>query len=119
VERGASGQVLPPDRSLLFRIEVGAPAHLALLRSGGGETEVVFRHHAGRPGPVDVAVDGRTAEYPLAGLSGPQRFILVAGSDPLTDADLAAATKLLSGRAAEREPRSPGLTVDVVEITVR
>jgi hypothetical protein len=119
VERGATGQVLAADRSLLFRIEVGAPAHLVLLRAGGGETEVVFRHRAEGPGPVDVTVDGRTAAYPLAGLSGAQRFILVAGAEPLTEADLAAAAKLLSGQAAERGPGSPGLTVDVVEITVR
>ena len=119
VERGASGQVLPADASLLFRIEVGAPAHVALLRVGGGEREVIFRGQATRPGPVDVTVDGRPAAYPLHGLSGAQRFILVAGARPLTDESLAQAATFLGGQAASGAPRPPELTVDLVDITVK
>jgi hypothetical protein len=119
VERGASGQVVAPDANLRFRIEVGAPAHVALLRTAAGETEVIYQGHAARPGPVDVAVDGRPAAYSLRGLSGVQRFILVAGREPLTAEQLRAAATFLGGQAANRDPRSPELTVDLIEVTVR
>lgn len=119
LERGASGQVLSPEASLLFRIEVGAPAYVALVRAGASDSEVVFQGRAERPGSVDVTVNGQPAAYPLQGLSGAQRFILVAGTRPIEDQHLAEAAKLLQGRAATREPRSPELSIDVVEITVR
>jgi hypothetical protein len=119
VERGASGQIVNADASLRFRIEVGAPAHVALLRTSGGETEVIYQGHAAQPGPVDVTVDGRPAAYSLRGLTGVQRFILVAGREPLTAEQLRAAATLLGGHAANRDPRSPELTVDLIEVTVR
>jgi hypothetical protein len=119
LERGATGQVLPPEASLLFRIEVGAPAYVALVRVGGSDREVVFQGHADRPGAMDVSVNGRPAAYPLHGLSGPQRFVLVAGTRPIEERHLAEAARVIQGQAATREPRSPELSIDVVEITVR
>jgi hypothetical protein len=119
VERGASGQVVAPDASLRFRIEVGAPAHVALLRTSAGETEIIYQGHATQPGPIDVTVDGRPAAYSLRGLSGVQRFILVAGREPITAEHLRAAATLLGGQAANRDPRSPELTIDLIEVTVR
>jgi hypothetical protein len=116
VERGASGAVVPPEASLLFRIETSGPAQLALIRLGE-EGEVIWRGSADRAGSVDVEVDGRPAAYPLRGLAGRQRFALLAAPalDPET---LATARSLLAGSAAARSP-SPAVSLDVVEVTVR
>lgn len=118
LDRGASGMVLPASARLAFRVEAGGPAHLALLRVGGGEREVIWRGRAERAGALDVSEAGRPAAYPLQGLAGAQRFVLVAGARPLDEADLAAAARAVPGPAASALPGEP-LTLDFVEITVR
>jgi hypothetical protein len=116
VERGASGAVVPPEASLLFRIEASGPAQLALLRLGA-DGEVIWEGRAERAGPVDVEVGGRPAAYPLRGLSGRQRFALLAA--PSLDAEtLQTARRMLSGSAAAGAP-SPAISLDLVEVTVR
>jgi hypothetical protein len=120
IDRGQNGAVLPQGASLAFRVELGRPAHLALLRVGPGESEVVWRHYAGRAGMVDVSEQGRPAAYPLHGLAGTQRFALVASERPLADEDLAAAARAATGASADRnDPRVKVMTLDVVEVTVQ
>ncbi len=119
VDRGHSGAVVSEDASLAFRVEVGKPAYLALLRIGSGENEVVWREHVAQPGAVDVSEGGRPAAYPLRGLRGTQRFALVASGHPLTEEDLAGAAREATGARAAREDPRRAMTLDVVEVTVR
>jgi hypothetical protein len=120
IDRGQSGAVVPEGASLAFRVELGRPAYLALIRIGAGESEVVWRHHADRAGMVDVSEQGRPAAYPLHGLAGTQRFALVASERPIADEDLSAAARAATGSSAARnDPRMHVMTLDVVEVTVR
>ena len=120
LEHGQSGAVVPQGASLAFRVEVGRPAYVALLRVAGGDTEVVWQQHVARPGAVDVSEDGRPAAYPLRGLAGTQRFVLVASEQPIAQEDLAAAVRATKGSsAASEDPRFRVMTLDVVEVTVR
>ncbi len=120
IDRGRSGAVVPAGASLAFRVELGRPAYAALLRIGGGESEVVWQEHVTRPGAVDVSENGRPAAYSLQGLSGTQRFALVASERPIAREDLAAAARIATGATAgSDDPRWSVMTLDVVEVTVR
>ena len=120
LDRGRSGAVVPAGASLAFRAELGRPAYVALLRIGETETEVVWQQHVARPGAVDVSENGRPAAYPLHGLSGTQRFALVASERPIGKEDLAAAARAATGASAgSDDPRWSLMTLDVVEVTVR
>jgi len=120
LDRGRSGAVVPAGASLAFRVELGRPAYVALLRIGESETEVVWQQHLARPGAVDVSENGRPAAYPLHGLSGTQRFALVASERPIAKDDLAAAARAATGASAgSDDPRWSLMTLDVVEVTVR
>jgi hypothetical protein len=121
LDAGRSGAVVPQGSSLAFRVEVGRPAYVALLRVGPGESsEVVWRQHVARPGAVDVSENGRPAAYPLRGLMGTQRFVLVASEHPIEDSDLGAAATAAKGASASREdPRFNVMTLDFVDVTVR
>ena len=120
LDRGRDGAVVPAGASLAFRIELGRPAYLAVLRIGGGEREVVWKRRVDRAGVVDVSEGGRPAAYPLKGLSGVQRFALVASEAPITADDLAAAARVATGAgAASGDARWSVMTLDVVEVTVR
>jgi hypothetical protein len=120
LDHGRSGAVVPEGASLAFRVEVGRPAYVALLRVGAGESEVVWQQHLTRPGAVDVSENGRPAAYSLRGLAGTQRFVLVASERPIAAEDLGAAARAATGQGASREdPRWSVMTLDVVEVTVR
>jgi hypothetical protein len=121
LDHGRSGAVVPEGASLAFRVEVGRAAYVALLRVGTGESEVVWKQHLARAGAVDVSENGRAAAYPLHGLAGRQRFVLVASERPIATEDLAAAARAATtGQGASREdPRWSVMTLDVVEVTVR
>jgi hypothetical protein len=120
LDHGRSGAVVPEGASLAFRVEVGRAAYVALLRVGGSESEVVWQQHLARAGAVDVSEGGRPAAYPLRGLAGTQRFVLVASERPIAPEDLGAAARAATGQGASREdPRWNVMTLDVVEITVR
>lgn len=120
IGRGRSGVVVPSGASLAFRVELGRPAYVALLRIGGSESEVVWQQHVPTPGAVDVSENGRSAAYPLQGLSGTQRFALVASERPIAREDLAAAARVATGATAgSDDPRWSVMTLDVVEVTVR
>jgi len=120
LDRGRDGAVVPSSVRLAFRAEVGGPASLALVRLGGGDREVVWRGSADRPGPLDVSEGGRAAAFPLRGLTGLQRFVLVASRRPLGDDELDAAARAapepaMAGPASSTEP----VEIAAVEVTVR
>jgi hypothetical protein len=120
VQRAQDGAVVPAGASLAFRVELGRPAYVALLRIGASETEVVWKQHVPRSGAVDISENGRPAAYPLHGLTGTQRFALVASDRPIAEADLAAAARAATGASAGAEdPRWSVMTLDVVQVTVR
>jgi hypothetical protein len=120
IAAGRNGTVVPGDQSLAFRIEVGRPAHVALLRIGGEESETVWKGYASRPGVLDVSENGKAAAYPLHGLSGEQRFALVASERQLTAEDLLEAARAARGAgAAALERESPDMTLDVIQIRVQ
>jgi hypothetical protein len=122
LEKGASGAAVPARAGLQFQVEAGRQAHAALVRvSSSGEGEV-FWHGAVAPGaPLEVTVGGRPAAYPLEGLAGPQRFVLLGGPEALAPDRIAAAARALAppGRASPDRPDLAGLSFDVVEVTVR
>jgi hypothetical protein len=120
VDRGRSGAVVPAGASLAFRVELGRPAYVALLRIGASESEVIWKQHVARPGAIDVSENGRPAAYPLQGLSGTQRFALVASERPIRAEDMSAAAHAATGASAGSEdPRWSVMTLDVVEVTIR
>jgi hypothetical protein len=120
LDHGRSGAVVPADASLAFRVEVGRPAYVALIRIGAGESEVVWKTYTPRPAVLDVSDNGRPAAYPLRGLAGTQRFALVASERPIGPEDLAAAARAATGASAGAEdPRWNVMTLDVVEVTIR
>jgi len=116
VERGASGAVVSGRASLLFRAEARGPAALALLHLGSAGAEPLWEGRAQRAGPVDMEVGGKPAAFSLAGLSGRQRFALVAA--PALGRELVARVgqQLAAGGAHSGEMP---VGVDIVEVTVR
>jgi hypothetical protein len=120
VERGASGAVLSPEASLLFRVEAAGPTRLVLVHlapGSGAAPEVIWEGEAAAAGTLDVEVDGRPAAFPLHGLSGPQRFALLAAPG----LDRPRVDEALRRLAAGPEAPAPALPIslDVVEVTVR
>jgi hypothetical protein len=116
LEKGISGQEVAAAASLQFQVELGRPAHVLLARVGsGGAPEVFFsaRLEAGRHG---VSLAGRPAAYPLAELSGVQRFLALASPAPLDPADAARAATLGVGTTQER---GAPITLDEVEVRIR
>ena len=94
---------------------------VAVVRVGSrGAPDVFYRKRLG-PGRTGVSLAGRPAAYPLEGLDGPQRFVLVAAEEPLTPARIAAAAAALAppARISAEAPALDGLSLDVVEVTVR
>lgn len=122
VEKGASGATVLARAGLQFQIEAGREAHAVLVRvSPSGEGEVFWRGSVSAGAPLDVTVGGRPAAYPLEGLSGPQRFVLLASPEPPSPDRIAAAARALAppGRVSPDRPDLEGLSFDVVEVTVR
>lgn len=118
LELGRSGAVIPPEASLAFRAEASGPAFLTLVRVAGPDREVVWRGRAGGAGAIDVSEDGRPAAFPLRGLSGTQRFLLIASARPLGEEELPAVSR--AGRAIVAGPaRTPETIIDEVEVNVR
>jgi hypothetical protein len=116
LEKGVSGARVDPSASLQLEVETGGPATVAVLRvPPGGAPELVWQERVAG-GRTPVSVDGRPAAYPLAGLSGVQRFVAVASPEPLDPAWLAAAVRVgpVAGEAA-----LGAVSLDVVEVDVR
>jgi len=122
LEKGAGGATVPAQAGLQFQLEAGREAHAVLVRvSRSGEAEVFWRGSVSPGAPLEVAVEGRPAAYPLEGLSGPQRFVLLASPEPLSPDRIAAAARALAppGRVSPDRPDLEGLSFDAVEVTVR
>lgn len=117
--RVGSGAEVPASGSLFFRIEAGAEADVALLRLGPDGVEVVFRARAGAPGTIDVSAGGKPAAYSLGGLSGRQRFVLVASREALDPARIEAAGAALRAGSGPDDARLAGLAVSALEVVVR
>jgi hypothetical protein len=120
-EKGVTGEAVSRIDRLAFEIELGRPADVAVVRVGGTTAPDVFYRRRLASGRTAVALAGRPAAYPLDGLAGPQRFVLVASEAPLTPDRLAAAARALAppSRIEADAPALDGLSLDVVEVVVR
>jgi hypothetical protein len=119
--KGVAGETVPPTARLAFEVEVGRAADVALVRAGPGAAPEVFYRARLAAGRAQVAAEGRPAAYPLDGLEGTQRFAVVASEEGLAPERLAAAARALAppARIAADAPGLDGLSLDVVEVTVR
>jgi hypothetical protein len=121
IDKGLSGQEVSRDDRLRFELTLARDAEVALVRVGtAGRPEVFYRQML-KAGSTLVSVEGKPAAYPLDCLEGPQRFVAVASPSWIDDARAADAAAVLAppaGISAE-SPRLEGLTLDVVEVTVR
>jgi hypothetical protein len=118
---GTVGDSADQGSSLLFEVETGRPADVALLRvATGGGVELIWRSRVSG-GRTQVTVGGKPAAFPLASLSGPQRFVLLAGNGGMEEsrAVRAAAAVAPPNRIKPEAPSLDGLSVDVVELFVR
>ncbi len=114
IEKGISGQVVSPESSLQFQVELGREADVVLARVTGATAEPFF--HARLPaGRTVVSLSGQPAAYPMAQLAGPQRFLALAGAQPVEPADVDRAAR---GAAAAAGPGQP-ISLDVIEVHVR
>jgi hypothetical protein len=121
LEKGISGQAVPAAASLQFQLDLGRAAEVALVRvPDHGAPEIFFRQRLGS-GRVDVGVGGGPAAYPLADLAGPQRFVVIASDEPVSPDRIARAAAALAppARVSGELPALDGLSLDVVEVTVR
>jgi hypothetical protein len=121
LDKGISGQAVPPGASLQFEIEAGRAAQAALVRVPARGAPELFWSERVPAGRTGVTVEGRPAAYPLAALAGPQRFVLVASDAGLDPRRVAAAAAALAPPARVSPELSPleGLSFDVVEVEVR
>ncbi len=113
IEKGVSGQAVPPEASLQFQVELGREADVVLARAAAGAAEPFF--HARLPaGRTVISVAGQPAAYPLARLSGAQRFLALAGEQPIEPADVERAGR---GAASGGGPGQP-ISLDAIEVQV-
>lgn len=120
IEKGISGDQLSGSSSLLFQVEASRDAWVTLARVSSGGAEVLWRNRVSA-GRAQVSVGGRPAGYPLAKLSGPQRFVLIASDAPVEDSRAVEAAVALAPPSAlsADAPALDGLSLDVVDISVR
>jgi hypothetical protein len=120
LEKGVSGSRVEASASLQLEVETGGPASVAVLRVAPGAAPELVWHERLPGGSAPVSVDGHPAAYPLAGLSGAQRFVAVASEEPLGPERLAeAAAARIAPEVAGRETLAPEVSLDVVEVEVR
>jgi hypothetical protein len=117
IRGGVSGDVVGAGESLEFEVELGSPAHVALVRvPPRGDPEVFWQGALGA-GASPVTLDGRPAAYRLEGLGGRQQFVVVASDAPL--APDAAARAAAAGPAVDGGRRSGAdLAIDSVEVRI-
>lgn len=116
LEKGISGQEVPAAASLQFQVELGRPAHVLLARAGTGASPEVFFNAQLEAGRHAISLGSQPAAYPLAALSGVQRFIALASPAPLGPNDAARAAALRVGGG--RDGGEP-ITLDEVEVRIR
>jgi len=122
LEKGASGAVLDPLSALEFQVEMARPGYATLVRVGAaGDLDLFWQERLSQGGSAEVSLGGRPAAYPLAGLAGRQRILLLASPEPLSRDRVAAAARALAppARLSPENPALEGLSIDVVEVTVR
>ncbi len=123
IERLANGAALAGDSQLVFKLEVGGPCYLYLLRMAEHRFELLVPadgqsplHHPGGTFLPELA--GQPASFALKGLAGNQHFVALCAPAPLSvPADLESLTQSL----AEQSPPAPGLrmvSLDRVAIRV-
>jgi hypothetical protein len=121
VEKGLTGERVDREAGLLFEVEAdrGADVILARVAPGGG-VEPLW-HGRVPSGPTQITLDGKPAAYPLAALTGPQRFVLLAAETALDAPRAARAAEALAPPERVRPdlPALDGLSFDVIEIHVR
>ncbi|MGB8930437.1 MAG: hypothetical protein WCC48_04200 [Anaeromyxobacteraceae bacterium] len=121
IEKGISGEAVDAEASILFEVEAARAAFAAIARvAPDGTAELIWRERVGA-GRTQVSIGGRPAAYPLSGLHGPQRFILVASEAALDDPHVLNAGRALAPPAwiGADDPALNGLSMDVVELSVR
>jgi hypothetical protein len=121
LEKGVSGQAVPAAASLQFQLDLGRAAEVALVRvPARGAPEIFYRERLGS-GRVDVGLGGAPAAYPLAQLAGPQRFVAIASDEPISPDRITRAAAALAPppHVSAETPGLDGLSLDVVEVTVR
>jgi hypothetical protein len=122
VWRIASGDELPASAAVQLRVELGAPADLAIARLGpGGDVDLFWHERAGAAGAVTVTASGRPAAYPLNALSGRQRFVVVASAGRLAPEAIRRVVGQVTGdgRAIGAGPGGEELSLDVISVMVR
>ncbi len=116
------GDELPASAALQLRVEVGAPADVAIARIGpDGRADLFWHERAPTAGTVTVTAGGRPAAYPLQSLGGPQVFVALASRGRLTPERIRAVSGGVIGTAqAVTGGVSPdGVSVDVLSVVVR
>jgi hypothetical protein len=120
IEKGVGGERVAPQARLQFEIDVDRPADVALVRvPARGAPELVLHERLGA-GRTAVSVDGRPAVFPLDGLSGPQRFVVIAAEGGLDPARVEDVSRSLAPPGPMRRETGglEGLSLDAVEVTV-
>lgn len=119
IEKGVSGEQLSSSSSLIFEVEASRGAWVSLARVSANGAEILWRSRVAA-GRAQVSVGGRPAGYPLDGLVGPQRFVLIASHGPVEDARAREAAAALAPPFAisADAPALDGLSLDVVDISV-
>ena len=121
LEKGVPGQAVSDRASLQFEVEIGRAASAAIVRVSAREApEVVWKERVGT-GRTTVSLGGRPAAYSLSGLSGVQRFVLLASEEGLDAARLDAAARALAppAPASAKSRALEGLSLDLLEVEVR
>lgn len=121
IQKGISGERVSATSNLVFEVEAARAADLALVRvASGGGAELVWRSRVAG-GRAQVMVGGRPAAYPLAAISGAQRFVLIASDSPIDDARALAAAAALAppARLSADAPALDGLSLDAIDVLVR
>jgi hypothetical protein len=115
------GDSLEPGARLLFEVTADRSADVVLARvPPSGAAEIVWRSRIAS-GRTVLTMGGKAAAYPLAGLSGQQRFAVIAAEGGLDDARVARVTSALALTEAlgDGASASAGISVDVLDISVR
>jgi hypothetical protein len=121
VVKGIPGEAIDRGARLLFEVEAARPATVALVRvAPGGAMELLWQRRV-QGGATQVTVGERPAAYPLADLSGPQRFVLLASDGELDAPRVRRAASALAPPLAIRSetPELVGLSLDALEVSVR
>ncbi len=115
IAKGVTGERVAARDRLQFQVDLGRAAEVALVRVGEGESpELLFLDRLGA-GTTTLSMGTAPAAVALDGLSGRQRFAVVAGPPPLDPTRAAAAGAASAGGADAPE----GLAIDAVEVFVR